>query len=208
MVVKDKKTEKAYVEKIKKPREKKIKKFFDDYKKFASKGNIMDLAIAVVMGAAFTKIVNSLVADIIMPLISLIIGKNSLTNWKWVLDAKNNITLNYGMFFQVILDFVIVSFFIFLFFRIITNSKKKMEEVSKALADELKAKFVKKDDNISSSQIEQVVNDVSKIAQPAEMEQKIQEKIEEKQANNLEIKNADINTQLLTEIRDLLRGLK
>lgn len=96
-----------------------MKKFFSEFKEFISKGNVVDMAVAVVIGAAFGKIVTSLVNDIIMPLVGLITGGISVSDWKWVItaaDEANGIAenaLNYGVFIQNIIDFLIVSFVIF-----------------------------------------------------------------------------------------------
>ena len=108
-----------------------MKGFFRDFKKFISKGNIMDLAIAVVIGGAFSKIVTSLVNDIIMPLIGLATGGASVKDLKWVIkeaDIVNGVAENallYGNFLQVVIDFLIIAFFIFVAFRIINASTKR-----------------------------------------------------------------------------------
>lgn len=102
-----------------------------DFKDFISKGNVIDLAIGVIMGAAFGKIVASLVNDIIMPLIGLILGKVNFKELSYVLVEANGdipaVTLNYGMFIQNIIDFLIISFVIFIFLRLIIKLKKKEE---------------------------------------------------------------------------------
>ena len=118
-----------------------MKKFLNDFKAFALKGNILDMAVGVVVGGAFSKIVSSLVADIISPLISFATGNVMLTDLKWVisaaeLDEAGNIlkpesALMYGNFIQTILDFLIIAFSIFLFLRIIMNAQKKLEELTK-----------------------------------------------------------------------------
>lgn len=105
-----------------------MKKFFKEFKEFASKGNVLDLAIAVVIGAAFGKIVSSLVDDIIMPLIGIIVGKNfaSLT------AEVNGSIIAYGAFIQAIVDFLIIAFCVFLFTKIINKFKKKEEKKEEA----------------------------------------------------------------------------
>ena len=112
-----------------------MKKFFSDFKAFALKGNIIDMAVGVVIGGAFGKIVSSLVADIISPLISLATGKVTLTDLKWVInpavtDAAGNITqaetaLTYGNFLQSIIDFLIIAFSIFVVIRLMMKSTGK-----------------------------------------------------------------------------------
>ena len=87
-----------------------MKKILNEFKKFISKGNALDLAVGVVVGGAFSKIVSSLVNDVIMPLIGVIIGGIDFTN----LSLKvGEATVNYGMFIQNIIDFLIISFCIF-----------------------------------------------------------------------------------------------
>lgn len=97
---------------------------WEDFKKFALKGNVIDLAVAVVVGTAFGKIVTSLVQDIIMPLIGVLVGGISVANWSYTF---NNVVLNYGLFIQSIIDFFIIAFSIFLVIRIFTNIKRKKD---------------------------------------------------------------------------------
>ena len=125
-----------------------INSFFADFKKFIAKGNIVDLAVAVVIGAAFNKIVSSLVNDIIMPLISLAVGGASVKDWKWVIkdavydNAGNLITaetsLNYGVFIQAVIDFLIISFTIFVVLKILVNSQRGVKGLSKKLKREIR----------------------------------------------------------------------
>lgn len=118
-----------------------MKKFFKDLKDFAMKGNILDMAIGVVIGGAFGKIVSSLVADIITPLISLATGSLNFTDLKWVIskaltDANGVVTrpevaLTYGNFLQAIIDFVIIVFSIFAVMRLFMKAREKMESLKK-----------------------------------------------------------------------------
>ncbi|MBP5303721.1 MAG: large conductance mechanosensitive channel protein MscL [Clostridia bacterium] len=115
-----------------------MKKFITDFKEFVSKGNVMDMAVAVIIGAAFGKIVTSLVDDIIMPLITLITGGASVEEWKWVISAAEvaedgtelvaENALRYGLFIQNIIDFLIVAFVIFLVLRAFMKMKDKMSK--------------------------------------------------------------------------------
>lgn len=109
-----------------------MKKMLNEFKKFISKGNVVDLAVGVVVGGAFSKIVSSLVNDIIMPLIGVIIGGIDFTN----LSLKvGEATINYGMFIQNIIDFLIISFCIFLVVKALNTlddmTKKKLEKLKK-----------------------------------------------------------------------------
>lgn len=96
-----------------------------EFKKFALRGNVLDLAIGVIIGGAFGKIVTSLVNDVIMPILGLLLGGIDFTNLKiTVKDA----TIRYGAFMQSVVDFLIIAFSIFLFIKAINRFKKKQEE--------------------------------------------------------------------------------
>lgn len=115
----------------------------NEFKKFISKGNVVDLAVGVVIGGAFSKIVSSLVNDIIMPLIGVIIGGINFTN----LSLKvGDATINYGMFIQNIIDFLIISFCIFLVVKALNTlddmAKKKIEKLKKEEKVEKKEEIV------------------------------------------------------------------
>lgn len=116
-----------------------MKKMLNEFKKFISKGNVVDLAVGVVVGGAFSKIVSSLVNDIIMPIIGVIIGGIDFTN----LSLKvGEATINYGMFIQNIIDFLIISFCIFLVVKALNTlddmTKKKLEKLKKEEKSEKK----------------------------------------------------------------------
>jgi large conductance mechanosensitive channel len=113
-----------------------MKKFFDDFKAFVSKGNVLDLAIGVMIGGAFGSIVSSLVNDILMPLIGLILGGFNISGAFFALDGNTYAsqeaavaagagTLNYGMFLQKIIDFLIIALCIFLVVRLMTKLMPK-----------------------------------------------------------------------------------
>ena len=113
-------------------------KLLDEFKAFAMRGNVLDMAVGVIIGGAFGKIVSSLVADIIMPPIGLLVGGVNFSDLNWemksaVLDASNKVltpavTLNYGNFLQTTFDFLIIAFSIFMFIKLINNFAKKKEE--------------------------------------------------------------------------------
>jgi large conductance mechanosensitive channel len=107
-------------------------KFIDDFKAFAMKGNLIDMAVGIIIGAAFGKIISSFVADVVMPPLGLLIGGVNFTDLKVVLksavDATHPaVTLNYGNFLQVTFDFLIVALAIFLVLKAILAAKKKEE---------------------------------------------------------------------------------
>ncbi len=99
---------------------------WNEFKQFAMKGNVMDLAVGVIIGGAFGKIVSSLVGDVLMPLIGLISGGNNLTKLAITVGEAE---VKYGQFLQTVLDFFIIAFSIFLFVKVINRFKKKEEPV-------------------------------------------------------------------------------
>lgn len=111
-------------------------KFVDDFRNFAVKGNAVDLAVGVIIGGAFGKIVSSLVADVVMPPLSLLTGKVNFTNLFVTLSgepqetleaakAAGAVTLNYGQFLQTVLDFTLVALAVFVMIRLISQLKQK-----------------------------------------------------------------------------------
>ena len=118
-----------------------MKNFFSEFKKFIARGNVMDMAVGIIIGAAFTKIVNSLVADIIMPPIGILLGNVDFTNWFIVLrdgaetaapyvsleaaKAAGAVTLNIGFFINSIISFLIVAFAIFSIIKILNKMKEE-----------------------------------------------------------------------------------
>lgn len=110
-----------------------------EFKAFAMKGNVIDLAVGVIIGGAFGKIVSSLVSDIIMPFVGLLMGKRDFTNLFITLGdgsfetleaakAAGAVTLNYGVFINNVIDFLIIAFSIFIVVRQINRTFKKKEE--------------------------------------------------------------------------------
>lgn len=111
-----------------------------EFKKFALKGNVLDLAIGVIIGGAFGKIVTSLVNDIIMPIVSILLGGMNFTDFKYVIKPATETVaesaIRYGAFIQSAVDFLIIAFSIFLFVKLITKFKKK--EDAPATAEQAK----------------------------------------------------------------------
>ncbi len=115
-------------------------KIFKEFREFAVKGNMFDMAVGIIIGTAFNKIISSLVKDIIMPPFGYLLGKVDLSNFKFILqpevkDAEGNIinaliTINYGIFLQGLLDFIIVAFTIFLVIKTFNRFKRKSEDPS------------------------------------------------------------------------------
>jgi large conductance mechanosensitive channel len=102
-----------------------------EFKDFAVKGNVIDMAVGIIIGGAFGKIVTSLVNDIIMPPIGVLLGGVNFSDLKFIIQEANadnkisEVAVNYGSFFQVILDFLIVAFCIFMVIRTMNKLKKK-----------------------------------------------------------------------------------
>ncbi len=118
-----------------------MKKFINEFKEFAVKGNVVDMAVGVIIGGAFGKIVSSLVNDVIMPVMGKITGNVSFTDLKYeltaaVMNGEEVVTpavyLSYGQFLQNILDFIIVAFCIFCMVKALMKLKKKKEEAPAA----------------------------------------------------------------------------
>jgi large conductance mechanosensitive channel len=107
-----------------------------EFKEFAMRGNVIDMAVGVIIGGAFGKIVSSLVADVIMPLIGVLVGGINFTDLRWIIkkaiiengtETAPAVALNYGTFLQTALDFLIVAFCIFMFIKLLNSFKRKKE---------------------------------------------------------------------------------
>ena len=115
-----------------------MKKFFEEFKAFAMRGNVVDMAVGVVIGGAFGKITTSIVNDIIMPLISMLTGGVDFSQWKWVLkeavlDAEGTVVsaevaVKFGSTIAIILDFVIIAFAVFCLVKALNALRRKKEE--------------------------------------------------------------------------------
>lgn len=108
-----------------------MKSFMNEFKLFIHKGNVVDLAVAVILGSAFNKIVSSLVNDLLMPLISLLIGgmdfKSLSITLKKASEGIDPLLLNYGLFIQNIIDFIIIAFSIFTIIKLFAKFERKKE---------------------------------------------------------------------------------
>lgn len=119
-----------------------MKKFFNEFKQFAMKGNVLDMAIGIVLGSAFTAIVTSLVSDIIMPCITFLVGNENFSELKWVIrEAKTaadgtvlsaEIAIGYGNLINVLINFLIIAFTLFLVVKGINTAKEKMSALKNA----------------------------------------------------------------------------
>ncbi|MCZ6150849.1 large-conductance mechanosensitive channel protein MscL [Campylobacter ureolyticus] len=119
--------------------------FIKEFKEFAVRGNVIDMAVGVVIGSAFGKIVSSLVSDVMMPVIGVITGGVNFTDFKIVLKEAHGeaaaVTLNYGSFIQTTIDFIIIAFCIFVAIKAINKLKRekpKAEEAPKEPSEDIK----------------------------------------------------------------------
>lgn len=107
-----------------------MKKFLNEFKEFAVKGNVIDMAVGITIGSAFNNIVNSLVSDIIMPLIASVSSDVNFAELKAVLKVGKDgeaITLNYGQFIQYIFNFIIIAFSIYLVIKVMNRIRHKIQ---------------------------------------------------------------------------------
>ena len=117
--------------------------FFAEFKKFIARGNVMDMAVGVIIGGAFGKISTSLVNDVIMPAVSMLTGGVDFSNWKIVLkqavagadgviDASTEVAIRYGSFLATIIDFLIIAFAVFCLIKFLNSLHRKKEEAPAA----------------------------------------------------------------------------
>ncbi|MDD2569092.1 MAG: large-conductance mechanosensitive channel protein MscL [Clostridia bacterium] len=110
----------------------KAKNLSSEFKNFIMRGNVVDMAVGVIIGTAFGKIITSLVNDLLMPLLSLLIGKVNFTDLAWVItpasEGVEEVAFCYGAFIQNVIDFVIIAASIFLFIKLLGSMRRKKEE--------------------------------------------------------------------------------
>lgn len=127
-MAKTKNKKKLNLEETRKEALKVSSKTFQEFKTFISRGNVIDMAVGTIIGAAFGKIVTSIVNDILMPLIGLLIGGIDFTGLSWTFRGAK---ISYGTFIQNVIDFLIVAVCIFIFIKILASLTKKKEEEKK-----------------------------------------------------------------------------
>ncbi|MDY6215888.1 large-conductance mechanosensitive channel protein MscL [Actinobacillus porcinus] len=119
--------------------------FIKEFREFAVRGNVVDMAVGVIIGGAFGKIVSSLVGDIFMPVLGILTGGVDFKDLKIVLaEAVGNtpaVTLNYGLFIQNVLDFIIIAFAIFMMVKGINKIKKPVEKIAGPTQEQLLAEI-------------------------------------------------------------------
>lgn len=188
----------------------KRKKFWGEFKTFIAKGNVVDLAVALVIGTAFNKIVSQLVDSFITPLIGIVLGGFSLDDWKWVykeavlaedgetvLEAE--IAFSYGTFLQTVIDFLIIALTVFVVVKLYTRIRNRIEEEAQRLNDALNPDEVeaRKKAEEEARQKEELAKKLE-AERLAEIERLKQEKEEAQREYFLK------QQELLTQIRDAL----
>lgn len=117
-----------------------MKKFMDEFKAFISRGNVVDMAVGVIVGSAFTAIVNSLVKEVITPCIGVLTGGVDFTQMKYVITPAvgdtPEVAILYGNFIQAIINFLIIAFVVFCMVKMINTMRAKMEEQKKKEEEE------------------------------------------------------------------------
>ena len=117
-----------------------MKNFINEFKSFISRGNVVDMAVGVIVGSAFTAIVNSLVKDVVTPFIGVITGGVDFTQMKYVITPAvgetPEVAILYGNFIQAIINFLIIAFVVFCMVKMINTMRKKMEEQMKKEEEE------------------------------------------------------------------------
>lgn len=205
-----------------------MKKFFEEFKKFITRGNVLDLAVGVIVGGAFTAIVNGLTNNIIRPLvnwlISLLGGKEGLSsavtylskayttdaNGATVVDMANSIYIDWGAFVAAIIDFFIIAFTIFMIVKIINFSREKLEEFGDLIEHETKKEVqTERKEVYNKAKAEgrkfKVVWAEHLEAKKLALQEKQKAEAEEKAKKEAEEKiNNPSEQELLKQIRDLL----
>ncbi len=158
-----------------------MKKFFQEFKEFIAKGNVLDMAVAVVVGGAFKEIVNALVSDVVMPLISLATGGVSVEDWKWVITPASvaadgteiaESALMYGHFIQTIIDFFIIAFCIFVALKVVLTLQAKTKELMHKKAEEEAAAATEADPEVPAESETDVLKDIRELLRVSAAEKK------------------------------------
>ncbi len=192
-----------------------MKKFFNEFKAFISKGNVFDMAVGLIIATAFNKIVTSLVNDIIMPLITWSTGANSLADLSVVLRVAEDgtkLTWNYGNFIQTVIDFLIIAISVFLMVKIVTNSRKKFKDLAEGISyqtnKEIRAekREIKRLAKLNNRPFKEMWKE--HLLEKERIEEENKKKLEEEKIKQAEIDRLNNPTQedLLKEIRDLLKA--
>ena len=188
----------------------KNKKLVGEFRQFIAKGNVVDLAVAVVIGAAFNRIVSQIVDSFITPLLGLVLRGLSLAEWKWVVKeevldemgevVQGEIAITYGLILQAIIDFLVTALVVFVVVKLYNHLRKRIEEESKRIYDELNPEEV---EARAKAEAEEKAAKEKAEAEAKALQEK--EAAEQKSREEAKIEYFKQQQQLLTEIRDSLK---
>ena len=188
----------------------KNKKLVGEFRQFIAKGNVVDLAVAVVIGAAFNRIVSQIVDSFITPLLGLVLRGLSLAEWKWVVKeevldemgeiVQGEIAITYGLILQAIIDFLVTALVVFVVVKLYNHLRKRIEEESKRIYDELNPEEV---EARAKAEAEEKAAKEKAEAEAKALQEK--EAAEQKAREEAKIEYFKQQQQLLTEIRDSLK---
>ena len=142
-----------------------MKKFFEEFKKFISRGNVIDMAVGIIIGGAFTGIVSSLVEDIINPLIGLFGGMNFD---RYSITLLGEATLNYGKFLTAVMNFVIMAFVVFLLVSMINKTAEKMKPKEEEVPTTKKCPFCMSDIHMEATRCPHCTSVIEEVAKADE----------------------------------------
>ncbi|MBQ9703435.1 MAG: large conductance mechanosensitive channel protein MscL [Clostridia bacterium] len=188
----------------------KNKKLVGEFRQFIAKGNVVDLAVAVVIGAAFNRIVSQIVDSFITPLLGLVLRGLSLAEWKWVVKeevldemgevVQGEIAITYGLILQAIIDFLVTALVVFVVVKLYNHLRKRIEEEGKRIYDELNPEEV---EARAKAEAEEKAAKEKAEAEAKALQEK--EAAEQKAREEAKIEYFRQQQQLLTEIRDSLK---
>ena len=140
-----------------------MKNFWTEFKAFISKGSVMDMAVGIIIGGGFTAIVNSLVNDLVMPLLSLLTGGYDFTKLSVVLGSGDNAaTLNYGLFISAVINFLLIAFVIFCLIKALNKMKDKVAKKEEETPTTKKCPFCKSEIDIEATRCPHCTSELDK----------------------------------------------
>ena len=196
-----------------------MKNFFAEFKKFITRGNVVDMAIGVAVAGAFTKIVNAFTNGFVSPIVGLITGGANLTDQKWILREAEmqiledgtekvvspEVAFLWGNFVQMIIDFLIIAFVLFVVMKTFNKISSKAKEINEDIKDNIKSAKVKEAEE-AAAKAEAEKKAAEEAAAKAAAEKSEAEKQAQLAACQAQIACTENTEKLLTEIRDLLKN--
>lgn len=196
-----------------------MKNFFAEFKKFITRGNVVDMAIGVAVAGAFTKIVNAFTNGFVSPIVGLITGGANLTDQKWILREAEmqiledgtekvvspEVAFLWGNFVQMIIDFLIIAFVLFVVMKTFNKISSKAKEINEDIKDNIKSAKVKEAEE-AAAKAEAEKKAAEEAAAKAAAEKAEAEKQAQIAACQAQIACTENTEKLLTEIRDLLKN--